>query len=386
MISMVQSVQAEETSVDATTIESNVDLNGAESDGQKIAWQSIDLTQVKLGSNPNFLQRTCQNTQKRLSETFNLSKPMMKTATRKTVRGQTNDQTGNGLPPLRLNSDQSWSSNSLGESSASCMPATPCTGQAWRWHLLPDGFIYDSYMAGVHESRMAAVFNNDKDVDWIWDITLGGKLALLRYGNNSALFPEGFQIDVEGSSHLRLDFENEMDMDAADFRAGLPFSYGNGIWQFKTGYYHVSSHLGDERILRLQNEGKPHYRINYVREAWIFGFSYNIRPTLRVYAEADFAFSTGECTKPWHFQFGAEYASKYPTNGFWGKPFAAINVRLLQEHDYDGNICIQAGWQWRGTRNQVFRVGLQYFGGVSEQYEHIAHREHKIGFGLWYDF
>lgn len=260
------------------------------------------------------------------------------------------------------------------------------SNQAWHWQLFPYGMIYQNYLAGVNESRMAGVWNNDKDLDWIWDITLGGRAPILRYGNKNPLHPEGFQLDIEGSAHLRLDYEHAMDVDATDFRFGVPFSYGNRVWQFKTGYYHVSSHLGDERILRLEREGIYHNRINYVREAWIFGFSYRIRPSFRVYAEADIALWTGECTKPLHFQFGAEYASMYPTNEFWGKPFAAVNILLLQEHDYDGSICLQAGWQWRGTHNQVFRFGLQYFGGVSEQYEHIAHREHKFGIGLWYDF
>jgi hypothetical protein len=96
---------------------------------------------------------------------------------------------------------------------------------------------------------------------------------------------------------------------------------------------------------------------------------------------------TGDLTEPWHFQFGAEYSPRYPARGGWGTPFAAINVRLMQEHDFDGNLNVQTGWQWRGASNQLFRIGLQYFAGVSEQYEFIvAKREHKIGIGIWYDF
>ncbi|MCL2743482.1 MAG: DUF1207 domain-containing protein [Planctomycetaceae bacterium] len=258
--------------------------------------------------------------------------------------------------------------------------------QPHAWRMFPDGFIYPNYLAGVNESRLASVFNNDRDIDNIWDITLGGRFGLLRYGNKNPFFPEGFQIDIEGSSHLRLDFENDRDVDAADFRAGMPLTFGNAIWQFKTGYYHVSSHLGDERILRLQAAGVPHNRINYVREAWLLGASYRFHPSFRLYAEADYAFCTGEQTRPWHFQFGMEYSPVYPANYGRGTPFAAVNVLLLQEHNYDGSICFQAGWQWKGHRNQILRLGFQYFGGVSEQYEHIAKREHKVGFGIWYDF
>jgi hypothetical protein len=279
------------------------------------------------------------------------------------------------------------SSNVLGEYIIPSREEQDIVVQPHRWHLFPDGFVYSNYLAGVNESRLTSVFNSDRYVNDIWDITLGGKFGLLRYGNKSPFFPEGFQIDFEGSSHLRLDFEHERDLDAADFRAGMPITFGNTVWQFKTGYYHVSSHLGDERILRLQEAGIPHNRLNYVREAWVLGASYRFHPSFRLYAEADYAFWTGEKTKPWHFQFGAEYSPAYPANYRYGSPFAAVNLLLLQEHNYDGSICFQAGWQWKGHRNQIFRIGFQYFGGVSEQYEYIASkRENKVGFGIWYDF
>ena len=268
--------------------------------------------------------------------------------------------------------------------------------------MFPNGFIYPTYLAGVYESRLGGAWNYDENLNWVWDITLGGRAPLLRYGNRSELFPEGWQLDMEGSVHLRLHLRESMDMEANDFRFGLPLSYGTKIWQIRTGYYHVSSHMGDERILRHYNSGDPAmgdrggvmgtryysaYRINYYREAWFLGYAYRPTPNTRLYAEADYAMMRGELTQPWHFQFGAEYSPLYPARGGWGTPFAAINARLLQEHDFDGNITVQTGWQWRGSRNQLFRIGIQYFGGVSEQYEFIAyHREQKIGIGVWYDF
>jgi hypothetical protein len=296
-------------------------------------------------------------------------------------------QTPETLPPFWHDSHSELSIPRLSAVAVSD-PVTMQTREnpPWTWQLFPAGLIYPSYLAGVNESRLGGVWNHDEDLHWMWDITLGGRAPVVRYGNRSVLYPEGFQLDLEGSVHLRLDLENQMDMDAQDFRFGFPISYGNKIWQVRTGYYHVSSHMGDERILRLQSQGIDPQRLNYVREALILGFSYRFRPSVKLYAEIDYAFWLGERTRPWHFQFGAEWSSLYPTNEFWGKPFAAVNVMLLQEHQYDGNITLQAGWQWRGARNQLFRLGVQYFGGVSEQYEHLAKREHKIGIGLWYDF
>ena len=260
---------------------------------------------------------------------------------------------------------------------------------AWSWQLLPDGVMYPAYLAGVYESRFASAWNKDDHLGWIWDITLGGQMPILRYGNRSGVLPEGFQFDIEGSVRLRLDIDRARDMDANDFRFGMPISYATKHWQFKTGYYHLSSHLGDERMLRLHHEGEtaPYGRTNYVREAWIFGVAFRPHQDVRLYAEADFAFWLGEGTDPWHFQFGAEYSPLAPTGGWMGRPFAAINTRLLKERNYDGNLCVQCGWQWRGPRNQLLRIGLQYFTGISDQYEYVyAKRENKFGLGLLLDF
>jgi hypothetical protein len=32
-------------------------------------------------------------------------------------------------------------------------------------------------------------------------------------------------------------------------------TYGRGRWQFKTGYYHISAHLGDEFLLMNPSRG-----------------------------------------------------------------------------------------------------------------------------------
>jgi len=273
--------------------------------------------------------------------------------------------------------------------------------------MFPDGFIYPAYLAAT-QNRLAGVINYDSDINWNWDITLGGRAPLLRYGNRSALFPEGWQLDMEGSVHLRLALKQGMDMEANDFRFGLPLSYGTKVWQVRTGYYHVSTHVGDERVLRYINKGgwnknvgdpyfghdtskdkeyERHHRLNYYREAWLFSYAYRPTPNTRLYAEADYAWMRSDWTKPWHFQFGAEYSPVYPARGGWGTPFAAVNIRLMQEHNYDGNYTVQTGWQWRGSRNELFRIGVQYFNGVSEQYSFLNHpREHKVGMGVWYDF
>jgi len=253
--------------------------------------------------------------------------------------------------------------------------------QPWTTHLLPQGLIYPSYLAGMKEPRIASMWVHDDNFKWVWDVTLGGRAGLLRFGTPNTVLPEGVQLDLEGAVLLRMDFQHGRGMMANDFRAGVPITFGGRKWQFKTGYYHVSSHMGDHHMLRTGE-----IRINYVRDALVLAVARRFWNDWRAYAEAAWAFYTGIETEPWEFQFGLEYAPIYPAYGFRGTPFAAINLHLFQELNFSGYLCCQLGWQWRGASNQLFRLGLQYMNGYDDQFQFHRLTTNKIGVGIWYDF
>ncbi|MCE9604693.1 MAG: DUF1207 domain-containing protein [Planctomycetia bacterium] len=259
-------------------------------------------------------------------------------------------------------------------------PYDPNAYLDWTPQFLPAGLIYRSYLAGVKESRMATVFEHDKRAGWMWDITLGGRVGLFRYGSTNPIRPEGFEVDVEGSAQPRLDLENNEDLQSVDFRAGLPITYGIGRWATKAAFYHISAHAGDEYMV-----SHPTFqRINYVRDEFVLGQSYYITDDLRLYAEAGWAFNA-DVAKPWEFQFGADYSPLAPSKR--GSPFAAINGYIRQEQNYSGNLVVQAGWQWRPwNEGKLLRVGLQYYNGKSNQFEFYNVNENKVGLGIWYDF
>lgn len=252
--------------------------------------------------------------------------------------------------------------------------------QYWQWQVLPAGVMYRSYMAGVRESRIA-LHTINLDSSLYWDATLGGRAAILRYGTNDPFHPQGWEIGVEGAGIVRLNWDEERDLDSSDFRFGVPLSYATGNWQFKFGYYHLSSHLGDEFIAR--NPGAD--RDNYVRDALVLGASYYVVPALRLYGETSWAFYTGGRAEPWEFQFGAEYAQPGPT-GSYGTPFLAVNAHLHEETNYSGNFTAQTGWLWRGETGSTMRIGVHYLNGASSQYQFVNNSEQQIGLGLWYDF
>ena len=252
----------------------------------------------------------------------------------------------------------------------------------WTVQWMPDGLIYHSYLAGVKEARFASVWSNEKDFGSVWDIAIGGRLGILRWGTSGCDRPDGWQLDVEGAVFPRLDpVGDSTPLIAVDFRAGVPLTYGCGPLHIKLEYYHISSHLGDEFML----DNPDVVRINYSRDTLAFGLGYYWTEALRLYGEAGFAPSAVGGAEAWDFQFGADFSPPYTSHR--GSPFAAVNVHSREDVKYNGNFVAQVGWQWRRRPSGgVFRLGLQYYTGKNEQYEFYKDTESRFGYGLWCDY
>lgn len=255
--------------------------------------------------------------------------------------------------------------------------------EEWAWSVMPGGLMYKSYVAGEREPRLSTAFLQEVHGQMLWDSALGGRGGLVRFGNQSAVNPEGFQLDVEGAAFVRLLPEDERDVNAVDFRAGVPLTYREGPFQAKLGYYHISSHLGDEFLLKHPGFN----RINYVRDALVAGVGYFPHPWIRTYFEVGWAviFTSGGA-KPWEVQTGFEVDSRRPT-GLRGEPFFAMNIHLREEVNWGGSLNLLAGWQWRGHKtDHVFRLGLQFYNGKNAQYSLLQDNQQLIGLGVRYDY
>jgi hypothetical protein len=302
------------------------------------------------------------------------------------------------LEPWQLEADSDASPDSThdveslpleGDSLAEAFPSdTPLMdeymSEPWAWRWVPEGLVYHTYMAGVHEPRMALVaFYEAGDGRALWDATLGGRVGLLQYGNGDPFHPAGFQIDFYGAAIARLDVENRQDLDSTDYVFGVPFTWGDERLQFEVGYSHLSSHLGDE--FAISNPGALADRINYVRDSLEFGTSWYVVPAWRAYGEMEWAFHRSGGAKPLAFQFGTEISRPGPTGNKF-VPFVAVNARMRQENDFGGDLAIQAGWLRRGLLGQTLRFGAHYYNGKSSQSQFFNNYEHHIGVGVWYDF
>jgi len=252
------------------------------------------------------------------------------------------------------------------------------------WHVLPKGLMYKSYLAGEKEPRMQFVQLYDtRSKTRVWDAVLGGRLGLLRNGSYDSVNPQGFQLDVEGAVFARVLPDQPSAMLAgSDYRAGLLGTYRNGGTAYKWGYYHISSHIGDEFLI-----ANPTFnRLNYVRDSLITGVTQDLNAATQVYGEIAYALGIEGGAKPLEFQFGAQYQPVART-GLRGAPYLAANYHIREDFNFHGGANTVAGWGWQGaeTRHRL-RIGLQYYNGPSMQYQFLDTWENMYGGGFWFDY
>lgn len=249
------------------------------------------------------------------------------------------------------------------------------------WQVLPAGLMYKSYLAGEKEPRFQAVWLSEKQRGLVWETQLGGRVGLIRYGTSDVVNPEGWQLDIEGGAQARVLPKDESDLEAVDFRFGILSTWRFGSNAFKAGYYHLSSHLGDEFLLK--NTGFE--RLNYVRDSVIAGWMHDLTPDWQIYGEIAYAFGHEDGALPLELQYGVQYSPL--VFGLHGAPYLGVNGHTREDENWATGLNTVAGWQWRGEQtNHTFRVGFQYYTGPSLQWSFVGVRETLIGGGMWFDY
>lgn len=254
--------------------------------------------------------------------------------------------------------------------------------ETYEFQILPRGLMYRSYIAGEKEPRFQSVWLNETGRGRVWETQLGGRVGLLRYGTTNAVNPQGWQLDMEGGAQARVDPQQHSDLEAVDFRFGLLSTWRFGRNAIKAGYYHLSTHAGDEFLIRIPT----FHRINYVRDSAIIGWTHDITENMSVYAEAAYAAGAEGGAKPLEFQYGYQY-TPLRAYGLKGAPYFGVNGHTRQDRNWITSVNTVAGWQWRGEQtNHLFRLGMQYYTGPALQWEFVGRNETLCGAGLWFDY
>jgi hypothetical protein len=297
--------------------------------------------------------------------------------------GYLESDTPSALPPVADDATalRVGTSPSVASTGRSTYPAAVSPND--EWHILPGTLLYHSYLAGEKEPRIGLSVLSDSKRGWLWESALGGRVGILRRGGLGLYPANAWQIDLEGAALARVSpSEPSAPLEATDYRIGIQWTKRTGPIAYKAGYYHISSHLGDEYL--IANPGFK--RINYVRDSLVFGVTRDVIPDVQVYGEIGYALGADGGAEPLEFQFGTQYNPIRDT-GLRGAPFAAVNVHLRQEVDFGGGINVMAGWRWRNPETgRLLRTGLQYYNGKSIQYEFFDQSQQLFGYGIWFDY
>ncbi len=256
-------------------------------------------------------------------------------------------------------------------------------GESFGVQVLPKGLLYRSYIAGEKEPRFNAVWLHETGRGLVWETQMGGRIGILGYSNNDTANLRAWQLDMEGGAQARVDPQQKSDLEAVDFRFGILSTWRFGRNAFKAGYYHLSSHAGDEYILR-----NPSFvRVNYVRDSAIVGWTHDLTDDMQIYGEFGYAGGHEGGAKPIELQYGYQY-TPLRAYGLKGAPYFGINGHTRQDFNWITSINTVAGWQWRGEEsNHLFRAGLQYYTGPALQWEFTGTRNETLcGAGLWFDY
>ncbi len=260
------------------------------------------------------------------------------------------------------------------------------------WRLLPPNLLWSPPWANPHEPRCYG------KVHEIVETAIGAAFPVVRYSPMSSP-GEGLQIDLTFAvftafvqDDVRFGY-NEVLLAANDYHMGVPLTFKAGNWEYKLAYEFSSSHLGDEYAIigyEYAQTDRKIYPLRARRDDIVLGIGRRFANALRVYGQLGVS-----CTKadtlagksPARYDWGFEWTPK-PTNRWAGGPFAALDMDLRGEHDFQPGTTFQVGWTWttRRHRQSSLRIAAEYYDGYSPYEQWFDRRTAWWGFGTYYDW
>jgi hypothetical protein len=205
------------------------------------------------------------------------------------------------------------------------------------------------------------------------ETSIGGVFPLVRfYGPSDGR--EGLQLDLEAAVFTRL--AGKLKLTVADYALSLPFSWSRGPWQARFGYHHVSGHLGDEYIKDTGVETRSVARGEVVAGLARRWAGY------RLYGEAGVAYAMRgiPSDEKERLDFGGEWL---PQNS---PLFGALDLELRADHDWEPDVTLQMGREWRAASGRRARVGIEGYHGRSPYLQFRGVDEHWGGISIGLDW
>lgn len=240
---------------------------------------------------------------------------------------------------------------------------------------------------GLHENHLNPILLNFPELreqivkrKSIIDTAIGGEAGLARYTWDKKA-NQAVQFDAFALVLTR--FSDNRSLIVDDYRLGFPVTFAYGAWEAKFGYEHTSSHVGDGLF---KETGQ--FKVAYIHDDLVTGLAYRFWNQFRAYTQLAYGRLNTPVgsTDPFRVDLGLEWCRRVTTD-CWGQPFAAFDLEMRADSNYQANTTLQAGWQWKNLENgHALRLALEYYNGVSTFGQFHTERQHWVGFGIYFDF
>lgn len=203
------------------------------------------------------------------------------------------------------------------------------------------------------------------------------------YRRAGARHGDGLQISLAGALFAQFDLGAPSDdLVNADYTLGFPITYRKGEQSMRLRFYHQSSHLGDEFLLRVNPE-----RVNLSFEAIEYIYSYDF-DRLRLYGGGEYMIhhEPGDL-KPLSAHGGIEYRGQ---NELWnnGRWLAAMDIKSWEQHDWTPDFSVAIGSEFGPTQpgRRRVRVMLEGYRGHNPHGQFYDSRIYYAGLGVYLGF
>lgn len=248
---------------------------------------------------------------------------------------------------------------------------------------LPRETLFEPLLADPRWPQFSAsiqFYSGDTELDTVAATNFGATIPV--YGWEALGWQ--WQLGVQGGVFSIFDLDTDsFDLINADYLGAVPLQIRRGDFSSQFRFFHQSSHLGDEFLLRNRVE-----RINLSYEAIDALLSYNLFDAVRVYGGGGGIVHSDPDLDPLFAHAGVEVTSPDPILGNSLFPVAAFDFQSAEELDWDQNYSVRAGLELRTEVLEERRLQLlfEYFNGRSPNGQFFERELEYFGTGLHFHF
>jgi len=256
------------------------------------------------------------------------------------------------------------------------------------WEFLPEAGFYPLYIADPlrPQSALMLIWVPSSEIPETgharFSLRLGGQFPIVAFHPDRD--PDrGWQLDFEGGFLGHFDLGYSLDNIGWDGLYGLLLDYKpTPDLAFRFGTLHDSAHVGDEYAERTGRS-----RVDYTREEFVLGVSWQATQSWRTYFEVGSQFGGEDFQERWRAQTGAEYLGRRLTSRVRASWYAALDLRAYQENDWHPRVTGQVGLMIPTRRGRSrYRAAVEVASGRTVLGEFYRSSETYAGLGWYFDF